>query len=175
MIEKHKQGLPPLLCENPEILILGSLPGDESIRLQEYYANPRNRFWSIIAGVFEESAGFSYSEKKAFLAKHYIALWDTIAEARREGSLDSNIEEERYNDIAGLMKKCPSINTIVLNGGKSAKAFKEYLKANPSKADFFLNCRILKYASSSALSASAGWSLDCIIEQWKGMLTHVEY
>lgn len=89
-----KTGLAPLLCASPRILVLGSLPSDQSISRQEYYGNPKNRFWAVLAGVFGDDVPVGYPAKKAFLARHGVALWDTMASARREGSLDKDIREE---------------------------------------------------------------------------------
>ena len=166
----RKTGLLPLgLCSDTEILILGSLPSDESIRRQEYYGNPRNMFWDILGLVFGETVGPSYESKKEFLREHHIALWDVIAEAQREGSLDSNIKDECFNDIASSIKDT-SIRTIVLNGGKAARAFKKYLRKEPYAKEHIAGCRVLEYTSTSSLSNSAGWSKERIAEQWKGML-----
>ena len=167
----RKSGLLPLcFYSDAEILILGSLPSDESIRKQEYYGNPKNYFWDILSIVFGEAIGQDYESKKEFLRRHHIALWDVIAEARREGSLDSNIKDERYNDIESLLEKS-SVKTIVLNGGKAARAFRKYLRENPSVRLYTGKCRILGYTSTSSLSASSGWSEERIANQWKGLLT----
>ena len=100
-----KHGLAPLVNKEPRILILGSLPSDESIRKQEYYGNPRNLFWNVIAGVFAEPVPETYEEKKALLFRHNIALWDVCASAEREGSLDTNIKNTEFNDLVGFIKK----------------------------------------------------------------------
>ena len=122
-----KHGLAPLLCPDPIVLVLGSLPGDESIRRQEYYGNPRNMFWRVLAAVFEDAVPETYPEKKAFLTRHHVALWDVYASAERRGSLDANIHDITPNDISGFLKEHPSIKAIALNGGKSARAFKTVL------------------------------------------------
>lgn len=161
-----KYGLAPLLCPEPRILILGSLPSDESIRQQEYYGNPKNLFWKVLAGVYGSVVPQTYTEKKAFLAKHHIALWDVYASAEREGSLDSNIKEPERNDIFGLIREHPTIQNVVLNGGKAASAFKRLRKFNRS---VYYSVEIFEFTSTSSMSISAGWNLERIVEQWKGM------
>ena len=111
-----KHGLLPVVGQNARILILGSLPGDESLRRQEYYGNPRTRFWAVMGGVLGEDAPESYPEKVMYLKKHGIALWDVISSADREGSLDANIRNMEFNDIAGLLSANPTIEAIALNG-----------------------------------------------------------
>lgn len=166
-----KRGLAPLVCPDPVVLVLGTLPGDESIRRQEYYGNPRNMFWKVLAAVFEDTVPESYPEKKAFLARHHVALWDVFASAEREGSLDANIHEITCNDIPGFLKEHPSVKTIVLNGGKAAKAFKKMQKA--VKGDLG-QIPVFSFTSTSPLSVSAGWPLERIIQQWKQNLTAYE-
>ena len=166
-----KHGLAPLTCPDPIVLVLGSLPGDESIRRQEYYGNPRNMFWKVLASVFEDTVPESYPEKKAFLARHHVALWDVFASAEREGSLDVNIRDNSCNDIAGFLAAHSSIKAIVLNGGKASKAFKKMQKA--VNADFG-PIEVFSFTSTSPLSISARWPLERIAEQWKQILTAYE-
>lgn len=162
-----KHGLAPLVCPDPVVLVLGSLPGDESLRRREYYGNPRNMFWRVMAAVFEDAVPESYPEKKAFLAKHHVALWDVFASAEREGSLDANIHDIIPNDIPGFLKEHPSIKAIALNGGKSAKAFKKIQKSQHIDLD---GISVFSFTSTSPLSISAGWPLERIVEQWKQIL-----
>ena len=118
-----KQGLQPVIGKNPRILILGSLPGDESLRKQEYYGNPINMFWDVMSGILGKPAPATYPEKVEYLKRHGIALWDVLCSAEREGSLDSNIKDEEFNDITKLIADNPSIEVIVTNGGKAEKSF----------------------------------------------------
>lgn len=166
-MNNHKQGLAPLVGPCPQILILGSLPSDESIRRQEYYGNPRNLFWKVIAGVYDEPAPESYDAKKDILLRYGIALWDVCASAERKGSLDANIKDVEFNDLQGFIQKYPSIRAIILNGGKAAKEYRRYTKINATlgRDEYF-------FTSTSALSISAGWPLERIIEQWKQITAH---
>ena len=77
-----KLGLQPLVGANARILILGSLPGDESLRKQEYYGNPRNMFWDVMGAVLGEPAPSQYAEKTEYLKRHGIALWDVFPAKR---------------------------------------------------------------------------------------------
>ena len=167
----RKSGLPALVGDNPKILILGSLPSDQSIARQEYYGNPRNLFWKVMAGVFGNPVPESYSQKKEYLFRNCVALWDVFASAEREGSLDANIREMAYNDVTGFLKEHPSIKVIALNGGKASKAFK---KMSKHCLDDFGSVTMLPLTSTSALSLSAGWPLERIIEQWKQILKAYE-
>ena len=123
----RKTGLGPLLCNGPKVLILGSLPGDRSLELQEYYGHPQNRFWKVIAAIHGLHCPADYAGKKAMLARCRIALWDIYHAASRPGSMDSDIRAGEFNDIAGLLHRFPSIRTIALNGSAAAGGFDKYL------------------------------------------------
>jgi len=95
-----KSGFPAIIDQNTEILILGSLPSDKSIKAGEYYANPQNHFWKIMFSIFNNNTPlYTYKEKTELLLKNKIGLWDVLTEAERIGSLDSNIQKEVLNDL----------------------------------------------------------------------------
>lgn len=109
----------PIIDERSRVLILGSMPGVESLEKQQYYANPRNQFWKIMYFLFAEEPDQNYEEKVSFIKSKEIALWDVIENCYREGSLDSNIREEHANDVKGLIKAYPNIETVMFNGAKA--------------------------------------------------------
>ncbi len=115
-------GFAPIADAGSTILILGSMPGEKSLKFQEYYGNPANHFWKILALIFKTTLPLDYSAKKKMLRKHRIALWDVLSACSRRGSLDSAICRGTVNDFAAFLKKHPSIRLIVLNG-KTAGAF----------------------------------------------------
>lgn len=115
LLKNRVQSLPPIIDESSEILILGTMPGKESLRSKEYYAAPNNSFWKIMKRLFNSNMEFKdYEEKISCLKKHHIALWDTLQSCERESSLDSNIKEEEYNDIDGLLSRYPQIKKLYL-------------------------------------------------------------
>ena len=115
--------------EPPRILILGSLPSVASVGQQQYYAHPHNAFWRIMEALFAQGLTLDYAQRLALLKQQRIALWDVIASARREGSLDSAIEPDSVvpNDIIGLLNTFPSVHSIYLNGGSASALFKRYI------------------------------------------------
>ncbi|MEJ2043948.1 MAG: DNA-deoxyinosine glycosylase [Reinekea sp.] len=119
--------------ERPRILILGSIPGVASLNAVQYYAHPRNAFWSIMAAYFGFSASLGYAERLMQLQKNGVALWDVLQRCERPGSLDSAIKQEtiEVNPIDQLVTECPSLKGILLNGGKAGK---EFNKAFPELA-----------------------------------------
>lgn len=118
---------PPIINECSRVLILGSMPGVESLRLQQYYANPRNQLWKIIYAIFDAEPSQDYEDKVSFVMSKKIALWDVIQNCQREGSLDSNIREEQVNDLSGLFHGYPNIETVIFNGGKAYETYKKWI------------------------------------------------
>ena len=114
--------------KNPTTLVLGSIPGVASLEAVQYYAHPRNAFWDICEAVFGISRQLPYEERLSLLFESGVGLWDVLARAKREGSLDSAIEKDsiEVNPIDLLLASQPSIQRILLNGGKAAKEFKKH-------------------------------------------------
>jgi TDG/mug DNA glycosylase family protein len=98
------------------VLVLGTLPGEESLRRQEYYAHPRNLLWPILAALFGDPPPMSYAEKLALAAARHIALWDVCAAAERVASADKTIRGEEPNTIDALLDAYPQIRAVAFNG-----------------------------------------------------------
>ena len=140
----RKRSFPPVADEGVRLLILGSLPGELSLAHSQYYANPQNRFWRLMSAVVESDlAALPYPARLQALLANGIGLWDVVAEAHREGSLDSRIREHVHNDLVELTNRLPQLTTIAFNGGTAARLGLKALKEN---ADRF---RIIKLPSSS--------------------------
>ena len=151
---------PPVVRKDARILILGSMPGGESLRRQQYYAHPRNAFWRIMGTLFGFSPDLPYEDRLKALKKHHAALWDSLAGCDRSGSLDTNIRNPEPNDISGLLKQNPSIRTIFCNGSASFQFLKKYhprLFADPE-------LEIIQLPSTSP--AAAVYSFEEKLERW---------
>ena len=112
----------PVGSSDARLLILGSLPGEESLRVQRYYAHPQNQFWRLLgAAIGEDLAGFAYDARLARLAQRGIALWDVVGEARREGSLDGAIRAAAANQLRDYAATHPRLRAIAFNGKTAAK------------------------------------------------------
>jgi len=150
---------PSIVPKKPRVLILGTMPGGESLRLQQYYAFKRNHFWPMIyrlLGSTEDPWQQSYEERIEFVKKYYIALWDVYAACiRKKGSLDQSIEQGVPNEILPLLKANPSITTLFFNGSKSAKGFQIYsenlVKSEPQYSEVLNRISLIKLPSSSPI------------------------
>ena len=112
--------------EGCRVLVVGSLPGDESARRGEYYAHPRNVFWRVMGSVCGFDAGLPYEERLTRMKAAGVGLWDVVQVGVRPGSLDANIRDEQPNDIAGLLRKYDSIRAICCNGGAAFRFLRRY-------------------------------------------------
>lgn len=140
----RRRCFPPVVDDRTRLLVLGSLPSEKSLALQQYYGNPQNRFWLLMSEVLGvQLVSLDYPSRLEALLAHGIGLWDVVAEAHRKGSLDSDIRERDDNDLLGLLASFPNIKTIAFNGGTAATLGERVLGAHA------LDYRILKLPSSS--------------------------
>ena len=126
----------PISNKDSKVLIIGTMPGYESLRKQEYYAHPSNHFWDILFRVLKDDYDFlrltqeneSYNEKQKLLLSNRIALWDTLKYCDRKGNLDKDIRDEISNDFEGFLKDHNGISTVLFNGKKAYDYFYESSK-----------------------------------------------
>ena len=160
-IDHLKTSFAPIANSNTEVLILGTLPSDTSIELNEYYANPRNRFWKVITTITKSELPTNYNDKKKILITNKIGIWDVAHQAVRKGSLDSNIKDEIPNDLDGFIKKYRNLKIVGFNGTKAEALFNKYFTRNPK----------IRYISlPSTSSANTGISLEDTYKRWKRVL-----
>ena len=117
---------PPVWRKDAEILILGSMPGTESLRMRQYYAFRHNAFWKIMGDLFQFDNLLPYPERLNLLRQNHVALWDVLQACEREGSLDSNIQNAEPNDIPWLLAQCPGLRWIYCNGSAAACHFRRF-------------------------------------------------
>lgn len=121
------EGFPPVARADARILILGSLPGNKSIAAQQYYAHPKNAFWSIMKALFDIEG--PYEQRLRQLLDNKIALWDVLGSSVRPGSLDSNIDLDSAcaNDFAAFLQAHRDIRLIAFNGKKAEQMFRRFV------------------------------------------------
>jgi hypoxanthine-DNA glycosylase len=125
----------PVTRPDTRILVLGSLPGALSLEHRRYYANPRNQFWRLIGAVIgRELVPLAYEERLEALLDRGVGLWDTVAAATREGSLDASIRLHEASDLGGFAATLPALRAIGFNGKTSAKIGRAQLGPAPGPA-----------------------------------------
>lgn len=118
----RKRCFDPVVDERTRLLVLGSLPGEKSLAVQQYYANRQNKFWLLMSEVIgAELVALDYEARLRTLLAHGVGLWDVVAEAHRPGSLDSAIRDRDDNDLPALLARYPGIAALAFNGGTAAK------------------------------------------------------
>ncbi|MBP5193870.1 MAG: DNA-deoxyinosine glycosylase [Clostridia bacterium] len=110
-----KHTIEPFIFKEAKVLILGTMPSPKSRQQGFYYGHPQNRFWRVLAAVFGEKAPEGVEDRKSFLKKHKIALWDVLRECEIEGASDSSIKSAIPNDVAGKIAGT-DINAIFTTG-----------------------------------------------------------
>lgn len=119
-----KQGFAPFFNGDSKALILGSFPSVKSRQVDFYYGNPQNKFWAILAEFFKEVKPQTLSEKKDFLTRNKIALWDIVTRCEIVGSSDSSIKNYTVANLREVLDFAP-IERILINGGTAYKIFEK--------------------------------------------------
>ena len=148
--------IPPVFDERSEILILGSFPSVKSREAGFFYGHPQNRFWRVLAAVFESDVPQSVDEKRAFLLAHHVALWDVIASCEVTGSSDSSIRSVTPNDLSVILDAAP-IRRIYVNGRTAEAYYKRFAEAVTGRSATCL---------PSTSPANAAWSLNKLVGAW---------
>ena len=162
----QKIGLKPISDGNSRILILGALPGDESLKFKKYYAHSRNQFWRIMSLVYGQDIDSNYDSRLCFLSSKRIALWDALKSANRRRSLDLNIRDEIPNDFSVLFEKSPQIEAIGFNGRKAEYLFMKYCMP-------LIDSRVMEMKVLPSTSPTPGKyvkSFDEKVVDWKDFL-----
>lgn len=154
---KVKHELKPIYDENSEILILGTMPSIKSREIGFYYSHPQNRFWKVLASIYNEEIPNTIEEKKLFLKRNHIALWDTLSSCTITSSSDSSIKNIKVNDINKLLEKT-KIKKIFTTG---KKAYDIYQK------EIFKNTKLEANYLPSTSPANATYNLEKLILEYQ--------
>ena len=121
-IPMRKRCFDPVVDQQTRLLVLGSLPGEQSLARNEYYGHRQNKFWELVGTVIDvDLRSLPYGARLETLLEHGIGLWDVIAEAERKGSLDANIRNESHNALEELVETLPALRAVAFNGGTAAR------------------------------------------------------
>ena len=156
MRENHIHTFEPVFNENSKVLILGTFPSQKSRENGFYYGHPNNRFWNVMAAVYNDRLPETNVEKKEFLLKNHVALWDVIHSCNIIGSSDNSIRDVIPNEINVILDSC-NIRAIFANGYTAEKLYNKYILTSSGR-------EILRLPSTSP--ANAAWSLNRLISAW---------
>lgn len=151
------QGLAPIVGQATRLVVLGSFPSEASLAAQQYYAHPRNHFWPILSELWGVPLRqLPYAERVLVVRERGLGIWDVYARCRREGSLDSAIEDAETNDLAGLLEQAPGLRAVAHNGGESARSM---------RITRSLGLAVHRLPSTSP--ANASWSFERKLAAWR--------
>ena len=154
---KEYHFIEPIYDKDSKILILGSFPSVKSREANFFYHHPQNRFWRVLAAVYQDTVPEEIADKKAFLKRHQIALWDVIASCNIKGSSDSSISDVEVNDLNMIIANS-SVKHIYTNGNLADKLYHRYF-------DAIIDLPVTKLPSTSP--ANAAYSLDKLLIYWR--------
>ena len=157
-----KRSFPPIVDARSLVLVLGTLPGEESLRRHEYYAHSRNLFWPIVCALFGDDPPASYAERLNFVVRRRIALWDVCAAGQRAASADATIRDEVPNAIDELLMTHPAIRAVAFNGSGARRLHDRHFARRAELAYFAL-------PSTSPAHARLGFADK--LAQWRALRT----
>jgi hypoxanthine-DNA glycosylase len=147
----------PVFDKESKVLILGSFPSVKSREAMFFYGHPQNRFWKVIASIYDENIPTTLEEKKALLLRNHIAVWDVIASCDIEGSSDSSIKNVVPNDLSAILDNA-QIKAIYVNGKTAEKYYRKYIEKK-------INRKAICLPSTSP--ANAAWNIEKLLDVWK--------
>jgi TDG/mug DNA glycosylase family protein len=160
----HIHSFAPVSNDYATVLILGSMPGKESLKQNRYYALPRNAFWKIMGDLVGAFPHLPYEERLVILKSSGIALWDVLASCVRETSLDSHIRKESANDFASFFARHPHITRVFFNGGKAEQCFRKFVQGKQALPPLKF-CRL-----PSTSPAHAGMRYADKLQAWRAVI-----
>lgn len=157
-------GLAPVIAPHTRLVVLGSFPGEASLAARQYYAHPRNQFWPVLSALWGvDLLRLPYPGRLAEVRRRGLGIWDVYARCRREGSLDSAIEDAVLNDLPSLRVLAPGLRAIAHNGGESARAM---------RITRTLGLPVHRLPSTSP--ANASWTFERKLAAWRAVFEETE-
>lgn len=150
----------PVYDKNSRVLILGSFPSVKSREANFFYGHPQNRFWKVLAAIFETEVPVTVDEKRGFLLAHGVAVWDVIKSCDIVGSSDSSIKNVVPNDLREILNNA-DIRQIFVNGKTAEQYYKKYIEKEIGRKATCL---------PSTSPANAAWNVEKLVAEWKQIL-----
>lgn len=158
--ESHIHTFEPVFDKNSKVLILGTFPSRKSRESAFYYGHPNNRFWKVLSAVYKDNVPETVSDKKDFLLRHGVALWDVVYKCNIIGSSDNSIKDVVPNNINVILSHC-DIRAIFANGQTAEKLYNKYILGTSG-------IKIIGLPSTSP--ANAAWNMDRLTSAWSVIL-----
>ncbi|HLF11052.1 MAG TPA: DNA-deoxyinosine glycosylase [Gammaproteobacteria bacterium] len=170
-VQPLARGFPPIGDPRARILILGSLPGEKSIKMSQYYAHAQNGFWKIMGVLFDAEPALPYAARLERLIVHRVAVWDVLAAGERAGSLDSEIVTASIvvNDFEAFFGRHRAVRLICFNGAKAAQLYRRNVLPVLEPEFAALDTRVLPSTSP----ANASIRFEDKLARWSSALTSV--
>ena len=162
-VQQLTHPLDPVFDERSRVLVLGSFPSPKSRELAFNYGHPQNRFWRVMAALFDEPLADTNERKRDQVLRHHIALWDVVASCKIEGASDTSIRDVVPNDFSHILDAAP-IEAVFCTGAKAAELYTRYCEAQTG-----MPC--VKLPSTSPANAAA--SFDRLVESYRVLLPHL--
>lgn len=148
----------PVVNTRTRILVIGSMPGEASLRARQYYAYAHNQFWRLMFDLLEHGrTPRDYEDKLHTLLAHGIGLWDALARCERTGSLDAHITRPVPNDFPALFAQFPQVHALLFNGQAAAQHFKRAFGFPPDKICLVLPSTSPAHAALSYAQKKDRW------------------
>lgn len=161
---KLKTAFKPIADQNSRILILGTMPGERSLKIQQYYGHGRNQFWKIMFEIFNESFTKDYGHRTELLLRKRIAIWDVLSHCESKGSSDNAIKNEVPNDFKTFYANYPGIKTVFLTSQKAEMFYDKYIGKKEGR---------MYYLLPSPSSANTWKTFDEKVSDWKVILQYL--
>lgn len=164
-IKTVEHTLEPIYDENSNILILGTMPSPKSREFMCYYGHPQNRFWRVMAAIFDCETPHGREECERFAHEHNLALWDTLKSCEIKGASDTSIKNSVPNDIPWILERT-DIKLICTTGQKAAQLYKRFILPTTG-------IEALALPSTSAANCR-NYNLEALIKEYKVILEYIE-
>ncbi len=142
---------------------MGTMPSPKSREQGFYYSHPRNRFWPVMAAIFEDEIPKTPEEKQEFALKHKFALWDVLAECDIEGASDASIKNAKPNDLSYVLN-FSNITAIFTTGATATKLYGKFCEGKTG---------IKATPLPSTSPANAKMHLEVLIKEYRVILDYV--
>ena len=149
--------------KDSRVLILGTIPSPKSREQGFYYGHPQNRFWKVLADVLGDDVPQTVKERKDFLTRHNIALWDVLESCEIKGASDVSIRNARPNDMNRILQAA-DIRAIFATGAKAAQLYKKLC---------FPECGVEAVRLPSTSPANCGCSYEKLREAYSQICDYV--